>query len=413
MGNPTSYLGKTLSWEGKKLAKTEFGSGTSYYYYEYKYDENGLRTRKTLTVPALSLSETTEYFYNGSVLIGMKIGTGNSAKVLRFSYDASGNVAAVDYSANNGSTFATYYYVRNAQNDIVKLIDNSGTAVVEYIYDSWGKVLSTTGTYAGTVGLDQPFRYRGYVCDTETGWYYLQSRYYDPNTCRFISADVLLSTGQGVIGHNSFAYCLNNPVNNADTEGNIPFSTLFGIYVHRAIQDYMIENGVCGVEWYKNVIVDRNRFGKPTWGLVDLVDRDGGAYEIKPANNPLYYYFGMNQLSIYTNASIIDKRPLPFNDLKTGELSFDGLVTVCGKLIRFDCSGDGMIIYYEVEKTADGIVPVVAEVPVPSLSFSYDQRRASSFGAMVGIGCSAGLALGIAMGGGGGNWQYARFRVAW
>ncbi len=215
MGNPTSYLGSTLAWEGKRLVSAlvpvpgvnrpmEIG---------YAYNENGLRMSKTVN------STTTEYFYNGSVLIGMKIGTGSSAKVLRFSYDASGNVAAVDYSANNGSTFATYYYVRNAQNDIVKLIDNSGTAVVEYIYDSWGKVLSTTGTYAGTVGLDQPFRYRGYVYDAETGWYYLQSRYYDPATCRFISADVLLSTGQGVIGHNSFACCLNNPVNCCDTSG--------------------------------------------------------------------------------------------------------------------------------------------------------------------------------------------------
>ncbi len=110
---------------------------------------------------------------------------------------------------------------------IVKLIDGTGTTVVEYIYDSWGKVLSMTGTYAGTVGLDQPFRYRGYVYDTETQWYYLQSRYYDPNTCRFISADVLLSTGQGVVGHNTFAYCLNNPVNLNDRSGCIPsFSVL-------------------------------------------------------------------------------------------------------------------------------------------------------------------------------------------
>ena len=72
---------------------------------------------------------------------------------------------------------------------------------------------------ANTVGANQPFRYRGYVYDEETCWYYLQSRYYDPNTCRFISADVLLSTGQGVIGHNSFAYCLNEPINRIDDTG--------------------------------------------------------------------------------------------------------------------------------------------------------------------------------------------------
>ena len=72
---------------------------------------------------------------------------------------------------------------------------------------------------ANTVGLYQPFRYRGYVYDTETQLYYLQSRYYDPATCRFISADVLLSTGQGVIGHNSFAYCGNNPIVRSDPSG--------------------------------------------------------------------------------------------------------------------------------------------------------------------------------------------------
>ncbi len=161
----------------------------------------------------------TEYYYNGSVLIGMKIGTSSSAKVLRFSYDAGGNVFAVDYSSNNGSSFTTYYYLRNAQNDVIKLIDGSGNTVVEYTYDSWGKLLSVTGSLSGTLGEDQPFRYRGYVCDTETGWYYLQSRYYDPTTCRFISADVLLSTGQGVIGHNSFAYCGNNPIAREDPSG--------------------------------------------------------------------------------------------------------------------------------------------------------------------------------------------------
>ena len=90
-----------------------------------------------------------------------------------------------------------YYYLRNGQNDVVKLIDGSGDTVVEYIYDSWGRVVTTSGTLATTLGLDQPFRYRGYVYDAETGWYYLQSRYYDPSIGRFISADVLLSTGQG------------------------------------------------------------------------------------------------------------------------------------------------------------------------------------------------------------------------
>ncbi|MBR5678461.1 MAG: RHS repeat-associated core domain-containing protein, partial [Paludibacteraceae bacterium] len=127
--------------------------------------------------------------------------------------DAAGNAAAVDH---NGTY---YYYLRNGQGDIVKLIDGNGATVVEYTYESWGKLLSCTGTLATTLGVLNPFRYRGYVYDEETGFYYLKSRYYDPETCRFISADVLLSTGQGVIGHNCYAYCGSTPATGVDPNG--------------------------------------------------------------------------------------------------------------------------------------------------------------------------------------------------
>ena len=95
------------------------------------------------------------------------------------------------------------------------------------IYTSWGKPLATTGSLASTLGADQPFRYRGYIYDNETGWYYLKSRYYNPSIGRFISADVLLSTGQGVLGHNAYAYCLNNPINRSDDAGSFSFSDIF------------------------------------------------------------------------------------------------------------------------------------------------------------------------------------------
>ena len=149
----------------------------------------------------------------------MITGSGSTAIQQRFSYDAAGNLVAVVYKVGSGTSYI-YYYLRNAQGDVVKMIDSSGNTVVEYLYDSWGKLIATTGSLANTVGANQPFRYRGYVYDEETGWYYLQSRYYDPTTCRFISADVLLSTGQGVIGHNSFAYCLNDPICFIDNGGN-------------------------------------------------------------------------------------------------------------------------------------------------------------------------------------------------
>ena len=96
-------------------------------------------------------------------------------------------------------------------------------------FDSWGKLLSTSGSLASTLGKNNPFRYRGYVFDEETGFYYLQSRYYNPEVGRFISSDVLLSTGQGVIGHNAYAYCLNNPINSIDPDGCWPFFAVTAI----------------------------------------------------------------------------------------------------------------------------------------------------------------------------------------
>ena len=113
-----------------------------------------------------------------------------------------------------------YYYATNLQGDVVAILDSNGTAVVKYTYDAWGKVFEPTGSMASTLGIHNPLRYRGFVYDTETGLYYLQSRYYDPEMGRFINADIFVSTGQGVLGYNMFSYCLNNPVNYVDRSGN-------------------------------------------------------------------------------------------------------------------------------------------------------------------------------------------------
>ena len=96
-------------------------------------------------------------------------------------------------------------------------MNSAGTAVVEYTYDAWGKPLATTGSMANTLGLHNPLRYRGYVYDRETGLYYLQSRYYNPEWGRFINADSQLTSG--LLGGNLYAYCLNNPINAIDPMG--------------------------------------------------------------------------------------------------------------------------------------------------------------------------------------------------
>ena len=164
--------------------------------------------------------QETEYTTAGSTILKEK----NSAYELYYYYDSAGNLISLGYKAN-GSTVEIYYFVtRNAQGDIVAIYKSSDSTLVgTYTYDTWGKVLSITpasGTSDpnGILGKN-PFRYRGYYLDDETGFYYLQSRYYDPEVKRFINADGLISTGTGVMGYNMYAYCNNNSVNLVDPSG--------------------------------------------------------------------------------------------------------------------------------------------------------------------------------------------------
>jgi RHS repeat-associated protein len=112
-----------------------------------------------------------------------------------------------------------YYYLRNGQNDIIGILNSSGVQVVSYVYDSWGNPISTTGTLASTIGADNPFRYRGYYFDFDTGLYYLSSRYYDSTVGRFINADGLINASSTLLGTNMYGYCENNPIMNFDPSG--------------------------------------------------------------------------------------------------------------------------------------------------------------------------------------------------
>ena len=120
------------------------------------------------------------------------------------------------------------------------LYDNNLNVVVNYTYDSWGNTVSVTGSLASTLGQDNPFRYRGYYFDSETGLYYLNSRYYDANTGRFINADGYLDTQTGLLSHNMYAYCNNNPVNMIDSEGTGP---LFSLIKNGVIKLFKIIRG--------------------------------------------------------------------------------------------------------------------------------------------------------------------------
>ena len=143
-------------------------------------------------------------------------GTVLSTKTLDFFYDDSGRPFAFNYSVD-GSDFETYYYILNLQGDVVQIIDANGVMQAEYVYSPWGEIISAEGDLAEI----NPLRYRGYYYDSETGFYYLQSRYYDPENHRFINADSYASTGQGFLGVNMFAYANNNPIIFGDAAGTV------------------------------------------------------------------------------------------------------------------------------------------------------------------------------------------------
>ena len=208
IGNITNVSGVVdLEWSGRRLESIS-QNGTEILSYDYNID--GQRTKKIVTDPTTGTTTTTEFFYNGSILAGQKTGD----NVLIFMYDNNGDVFGFTY---NGTP---YYYVKNAQNDVFLILDETGEPVVIYQYDAWGKF----GCYDATeenIASVNPITYRSYYVDLEMGFYmyYLNSRYYIADWCRFISADSYVQTGQGMLDKNMFAYCGNNPVNRIDPAG--------------------------------------------------------------------------------------------------------------------------------------------------------------------------------------------------
>ncbi len=132
---------------------------------------------------------------------------------LYYVYDANGSITGLHY--NN----QPYYFQKNIQGDILRILDRTGTAVVEYTYDAWGNIISVTGSMANTLGQYNPFRYRGYYYDSETDLYYLQSRYYDAEVGRFINADGIFDCDVEVLSGNLFLYCANSCINKLDPTG--------------------------------------------------------------------------------------------------------------------------------------------------------------------------------------------------
>ena len=192
------------TWQGRQLTKAVKDKTVT-----FTYDSEGIRTSKS------DGTNTTKYLLNGTQILAQKTGS----TTLSFFYDQQGNRVGM---ADGNNHF--YYYIYNVQGDVIALADAStGKLAVTYTYDAWGKLVELKDTTANSVGTQNPFRYRGYYYDTETSLYYLQTRYYDPDTGRFISSDGYISGASGTTkGYNLFVYCDNDPVNKSDDNGCWP-----------------------------------------------------------------------------------------------------------------------------------------------------------------------------------------------
>ena len=199
IGNPLTYDGWTFTWKAGRMLASMVKTGTNA---QFTYDHNGLRIKKVVN------GVTTNYTLSGKNVVHMTQGGYD----LHFFYDAQGKPAMVRFNGTD------YFYIYNLQNDAVAIVDTNGTQVVEYGYDAWGNPISKTGTLAATLGTLNPFRYRGYVYDEETGLYYLESRYYNPAWYRFVSIDCRIANIFNII-NNAWAYCYNEPIYHIDSTG--------------------------------------------------------------------------------------------------------------------------------------------------------------------------------------------------
>ena len=219
-GNPLTYRdGMSMTWKNGRQLATFTNGDTSI---SYGYDSDSVRTTKTVN----GIKYTYAYL-NGQLLYE----TRGDAKFY-YSYDSNGILYNVRYTLTDGGTEYSYYYTHNSRGDIVGIYNGVGELKAHYEYDAWGNVISITDnngnaiTNPNHVGNLNPFRYRGYYQDTETGLYYLMSRYYDAVTHRFINADGYFQAGTSILEANTFAYCGNNPVSHSDTNGNSWFSNI-------------------------------------------------------------------------------------------------------------------------------------------------------------------------------------------
>ena len=197
-GNPTSYLGHTLTWEKGRQLKSFDNT-------QYTYNANGIRTSKTVN----GVEHT--FVLDGTKILKESWGSNTIIPM----YDNEDNVCGIIYND------VPYYFFKNLQGDVIAIVDKDAQTVAKYSYDAWGVCTISQDSSDCGIATVNPFRYRGYYYDAEIGMYYLQTRYYDPSVGRFVNGDnPVLESAAGIIREcNIYMYCNNCPIMGSDSYG--------------------------------------------------------------------------------------------------------------------------------------------------------------------------------------------------
>ena len=301
--------------------------------WEFSYDANGLRTQRTDYNHYnyyYGAYEHYEYQYDSS---GRLIYMDHMGDTMYFSYDP-----VTGFPQTMIRYGMVFYYVTNSRGDVMAILDDSGNYCAVYEYDAWGNVLYASDCNDWIIAEYNPLLYRGYIYDWETGLYYLQSRYYDPEIGRFINADGLVSTGQGLTGNNMCAYCGNNPIIYSDPYGlwtmgfNIGGNITFGVGASVSIGIFWDDDGNIDWQWSYAVagVNNTNTIGAVDAG-VGLAFQYTNRDTVYDLYGPATYVGASGGPSWYVGGDVIT-----FADASDPEASIDGFQITGGIGIGVD-----------------------------------------------------------------------------